>query len=241
MPQVKSLYGTMARYYDQIYHWKDYKAEVIRINGLIERYKRSSGNELLDVACGTGKHLMHLKYNFNCMGVDASKQMLSVARKNVPGMKFKRGSMVSFDLGRQFDVVLCLFSSFGYRTTKREIRSAINNFAIHLKSGGLLILEPWIRRSKWRNRLADMQTYDSDSLKIARVNYGRALGKLSILDDRYLIAEKGKGIVYVRDIHRMRFFDPHYTLLEMRHAGLTPRFTEYSLMPGRGLVIATKR
>ncbi len=98
-----------------------------------------------------------------------------------------------------------------------------------------------MRRSKWRDRLADLQTYDSDSLKIARVNFGRALGNLSILDDRYLIAEKGKGIVYVRDIHRLRFLDPHYTLQEMRHAGLTPKFTEYSLMPGRGLDIATKR
>jgi len=236
----KGLYGEMAKYYDQIYHWKDYRSEVIKINSLIKRYKRSSGKSLLDVACGTGKHISYLRKNFDCVGVDVSNQMLAVARRNVRGVRFARGDMVDFDLGTQFDVVLCLFSSIGHLKTRAEVGKAVANFARHMKEGGVLIIEPWIRKSEWNDKTVHMQKYDSVSLKIARVNFGRREGDFSVIDERYLIGEGGRGITYVRDRLRTRFFEPGPTLKAMRKAGLVPKFTEDSLMPGRGLIIATK-
>jgi ubiquinone/menaquinone biosynthesis C-methylase UbiE len=61
MSQEERLYGTMAKYYDEIYHWKDYGKESLKIRKLITRYKRSTGRSLLDIACGTGKHVQHLQ------------------------------------------------------------------------------------------------------------------------------------------------------------------------------------
>jgi SAM-dependent methyltransferase len=230
----------MAKYYDQIYHWKDYRNEALKIKRLVTRYKRSSGNTLLDIGCGTGKHIQYLQENFKCTGVDASEQMLTIAKRNVPAAQFVTGNMVDFDLGKEFDVVLCLFSSIGYLRTKREASKAMVNFAKHLRKGGFLIIEPWIRRSEWKDRTVDLQTYDSESLKIARVNFGRVEGAFSILDERYLIAEKGKGISYIKDRHKMRFFELNSILEALRGAGLETGFTKYSLTPGRGLVIAAK-
>lgn len=230
----------MAKYYDQIYHWKDYRKEAIKIGRMIKRYKRSSGNTLLDVACGTGKHISYLRKDFSCVGIDVSAQMLAVARKNLPGIRFVHGNMVDFDLGKQFDVVLCLFSSIGYLKTRYAVRKAVANFAKHMKRGGILIIEPWIRKSEWMDKTVHMQRYDSDSLKIARVNFGRMEGAFSVLDERYLIGERGRGISNVKDRQRMRFFEVRPTLAAMRKAGLEPRFTQDSLMPGRGLIIATK-
>jgi ubiquinone/menaquinone biosynthesis C-methylase UbiE len=240
MSQEKVLYGELARFYDQIYHWKDYRREALKIKSLIESRKRSSGNELLDVACGTGQHIRYLRDEFNCTGIDASEQMLAVARGNLQGVRLVKGNMVNFELGRRFDVVLCLFSSIGYLKTRNEVGRAVANFARHMKEGGVLIVEPWVRRSEWKDRTVHMQTYDSDSLKIARVNFGRAKGHFSILDEGYLIAEERKGIVYIRDRHQMRFFEVVPTLEAMRKAGLQPEFTERSLMPRRGLIIAIK-
>ena len=65
MPHAE-LYGKLAAYYDYIYHWKDYKTEVRQIKKLINEYKRSSGNSLLDVACGTGRHISYLRRDFEC-------------------------------------------------------------------------------------------------------------------------------------------------------------------------------
>lgn len=240
MTEQGGLYGALAKYYDLIYDWKDYGKETLKIKKLVAKHKRSSGTSLLDVACGTGKHIQYLKDDFNCTGVDVSEDMLAVARKNVPDVEFVNADMVDFDLGRKFDVVLCLFSSIGYLKKKRAINEASRNFAKHMEKGGILIIEPWIRRSQWKDMNVDLQTYDSDSLKIARVNFGRAKGEFSVLDERYLIAEKGRGITYLEDQHVMRFFDRNSFLAALRNAGLDSRFTEYSLMPGRGLIIAIK-
>lgn len=54
MPAHKQTpYTDLARYYDLIYSWKDYQKEAATIQRLIVKYKRSKGNDLLEVACGT--------------------------------------------------------------------------------------------------------------------------------------------------------------------------------------------
>ena len=55
----------LAKYYDLIYSWKDYKKEVENINKLILKYKQSRGKRLLEVACGTGHHLQYFKDKSN--------------------------------------------------------------------------------------------------------------------------------------------------------------------------------
>jgi len=55
------LYNKTAKYYDLIYGWKDYRKESEFIHKLIQKHKKNTGNELLDVACGTGNHIRYLK------------------------------------------------------------------------------------------------------------------------------------------------------------------------------------
>lgn len=240
MPKHAALYEELAPYYDQIYQWKDYRGEARKLKTLIRKYQRSPGRDLIDVACGTGKHLSFLRQDFDCVGIDASEEMLKVARKNVPGVEFSKGDMVDFDSGRRFDVVLCLFSSIGYLKTRREVSEAVANMARQMKEGAVLIIEPWLRKSVWSDRTVSMHRYENNSLKIARVSFVHAVGAFSVLDERYLIGRKGRGVSYIRDLHKLRFFELKPTLLALRRAGLDPMFTEDSLMSGRGLIIATK-
>jgi len=55
--KVALQYGELAKYYDMIYAWKDYAKESRTLSKLIRHYKRASGSNLLDVGCGTGKHI----------------------------------------------------------------------------------------------------------------------------------------------------------------------------------------
>src|SRR2546422_7047530 len=59
------MYRQLANYYDEIYHFKNYQKEAGKIDALIQRHKKSSGNRLLDVACGTGNHIEYLKQHFS--------------------------------------------------------------------------------------------------------------------------------------------------------------------------------
>lgn len=69
----QAIYRDIARYYDLIYIWKDYKTEADTIKKLISTYKKSDGNNLLEVACGTGHHLEYFQKDFACMGVDINQ------------------------------------------------------------------------------------------------------------------------------------------------------------------------
>jgi ubiquinone/menaquinone biosynthesis C-methylase UbiE len=131
------LYGELAKYYDLIYSFKDYKKEAVRIKALVSKYKKSEGKELLDVACGTGHHLNCLKDEFSCTGVDISREVLEIARKNNEGIAFEDADMTIMDLGKRFDVITCLFSSIGYVKTHSNLEKTIRNFARHLKKGGV--------------------------------------------------------------------------------------------------------
>ncbi len=233
-------YGELAKYYDQLYEWKDYAKETHALSRLIRQYKVSAGNSLLDVGCGTGKHIQHLRRKFDCVGIDASEQMLEQARRNVKGVEFIRADMTSFNLERKFDVVLCLFSSIGYVRTYSNLASTLRNFSNHLKDGGVAIIEPWFTKSAWKNGSVHLRTFNTDELKIARVGFSRTRGTISLLDERLIVAEKDKGISYFKDLQLLGLFERAKFLELMEKAGLRPKFIRKSLAPGRGLYVGVR-
>lgn len=242
MPQKILQYGELAKYYDLLYEWKDYKKETHTLLQLIKRYKQSPGNSLLDVGCGTGKHIQSLRKKFDCVGMDASEEMLDQARRNVKGIKFIRADMASFNLRRTFDVILCLFSGIGYVRTYPKLARTLKNFARHLRDGGVVIIEPWLTKTTWKSgRVHLLSNQSSDELKVVRVDFTGIKGNLSVLDMRTLVAEKGKGISYYKDLQLLGLFERDKFLELMRRAGLEAKYIRRSLARGRGLYIGVRR
>ena len=66
------MYAGVARYYDKIYSFKDYAAEAGRLTDVIRSHLHTGGKRLLDVACGTGRHLEYLREQFDVEGLDIS-------------------------------------------------------------------------------------------------------------------------------------------------------------------------
>jgi len=234
-------YGELAKYYDILYQWKDYEKEAGIVKELVGRYKTSLGNSLLDVGCGTGKHLRHLTSEFDCVGMDASEMMLEQARRNVREVRFVRGDMVSFHLGRQFDIILCLFSSVGYVRTYTRLGKTLKNFARHLRTGGVTIIEPWFTKSTVKPGYVHVLAQGTDDLKIVRVDYTDVKGNMTILDERIVVAERNKGISTYKDRMVMGLFEKDEFLRQMERAGLKARYLKKSLAPGRGLYVGTKQ
>jgi len=234
------LYGELAKYYDLIYSFKDYRKETLRIKALISKFKKSDGNELLDVACGTGHHLGYLKDEFSCTGVDISGEILEVAKKNVDNVTFREADMITMDLGKQFDVITCLFSSIGYVKTYSNLESTIRNFARHLREGGVVLIEPWFTKSTYMPGSPHITTYDGKDIKIARLNVSKLRRNVSVMDMHYLIAEKDKGVKYFVDRHELGLFETDETLIIMRAARLQSRFLKHGLMRERGMFVGTK-
>jgi ubiquinone/menaquinone biosynthesis C-methylase UbiE len=235
------LYGELAKYYDLIYSFKDYRKEALRIKALILKYKKSDGNELLDVACGTGHHLKYLKDEFSCTGVDISSEILEVAKENVEDVTFRKADMIRMDLGKEFDIITCLFSSIGYVKTYSNLERTIRNFARHLKKCGVVLMEPWFTKSTYIAGSPHMTAHDGKDIKIARLNVSELKGNVSVMDMHYLVAEKDKGVKHFVDRHELGLFETDETLRIMKAAGLQSRFLKHGLMRERGMFVGVNR
>lgn len=236
---AKSVYRSFAKYYDKMYSWKEYKAESEKLRTFIKKYKISKGKEMLDVACGTGNHILYLKKHFNITGVDIDKYMLAIARKKFPDIKFVTGDMRTFNLKRQFDVILCLFSSIAHLKTYKNLEKTINNFVNHLKPGGVMIIEPFVEPEMFINNILDSYSVNEPDLKITRMNRSKRKGNIGIYDFHFLVGEK-RRIRYFVDIIELGMFEPKRVLKMMKVAGLKARFLR-TRKEYRGRYIAVKK
>ena len=234
------MYRTLAKYYDAIYHWKDYEKEVKEIFEYIFKYKLSEGNELLDVACGTGSHLKYLSEKFQCTGIDLNSGILDVARKKLPKIEFIEADMSGFNLEKQFDVITCLFSSIGYILTKENLARTFLQFANHLKKGGVLLVEPWLTKDIYRTGSPHMTTYESNDLKIARLNISELKGDISYFEMHYLIAEREKKVKHFVDKHELAMFPIELLIDMMKENGFKTKFIKEGIFDDRGLLIGVK-
>lgn len=235
------MYDNYAEIYDLIYEFLDYEKTAKKIKKLILKNKRTEVINLLDIACGTGRHLNYLKKDFKCTGVDISDQMLDIARKNFPDIRFIKADMIDLDLKEEFDAIICLFSSIGYVKTHENLRKTINNFANHLKQGGVVIIEPWLTKSNAIDGLASMTTYESDDIKIARQCVSKIEEDITHFVMHYLIARKDEDVTYFKDSHELGLFDTDKTLQMMEEAGIDTKFLEKGLETERGLFIGVKK
>jgi len=233
------MFSKTPRYYDKIYSFKDYQAEAQRLIALIQENLRSGGDQLLDVACGTGHHIEYLKEHFVVEGLDISEELLEVARQRNPGVLFHRADMIHFELGRRFDIVTCLFSSIGYVRTIENLRRAINCMAQHVMPGGVVVIEPWFTPDTWRPGTAHAQFIDEPELKIARVNTSFAEGRLSYFDLHYLIGTP-EGTEHFVERHELGLFEQGEMVAALEETGLEVSYDKEGLT-GRGLYIGRPR
>jgi SAM-dependent methyltransferase len=234
------VFSESAKYYDAIYaaRGKDYEREAELLHRLIAARKASAGNALLDVGCGTGAHLMHLRGQYEVEGLDLDEGMLEIARMKLPGVPLHHGDMVDFSLAREFDVVVNLFSSIGYVRSAMKLDSATVNMARHACPGGLVMVEPWIYPEQFTAGRAHALFVDQPGLKIARMDVSKIENGLSVLDFHYLVAEEG-GVRYFKERHEVALFTHDEYLSAFRLARLKVDYDPEGL-DGRGLYIGSK-
>lgn len=76
----------------------------------VEQLSLSSDDQIMDVACGTGKNLSFiLKQTKNLHGFDASSDMLKVAIRNFPGVKFNKVDASRSFTDQKFDKAICSY------------------------------------------------------------------------------------------------------------------------------------
>jgi len=231
------MYTKSARFYDSIYQFLDYKKAAQQIQTLIQQFN-SNAKTLLDIGCGTGKHLEYLRETYEVEGLDQSGKMLDIAKIRCPGVLFHQDDMVKFDLGHSFDVITCLFSSIGYVRTKENMYAAVSRMAYHLNPKGILIIEPWFSpENYWVGRLT-ANFVDQPDLKLAWMYVSDIQGLVSILDIHYLIGTPD-GISQFTERHESGLFTHEEYQNAFRRMELDVEYNPEVLF-NRGLYIGEK-
>jgi len=114
-----------------------------RLVGLLERQGIAmAGERVLDLACGPGRHVAELaRRGSHVVGLDLSRALLFAARRRGAG-PLVRGDMRRLPFrAAAFDVVLNLFTSFGYFASDAEHESVVREVARVLRPGGRFVLD----------------------------------------------------------------------------------------------------
>lgn len=104
------FYDRIAKYYDLAQEQKSWDAKVWHLDNLL---RRRGVQTVLDLACGTGAHLIELaRLGYRCMGQDLCRGMIEVAREKTAALglmiDFFQGDLRTFRSSRIFDAVLAI-------------------------------------------------------------------------------------------------------------------------------------
>lgn len=136
-----------ANLYDKIFYSEEKNLNEIRYihEHAISKWKNKEDISILDLGCGTGKHLEVLSKKYKTTGLDKSQDMIAKARKNLQNIKYLskpilvNGDITNSDLfdGNKFSHLMCMFFTFYYIQDKRVFFKNCNYW---LKKDGILCL-----------------------------------------------------------------------------------------------------
>ena len=130
-----------SKYYHILYQNRDEKEAEQFLSKLQVFFRKK--DQILDIACGNGRHSIFLNsLGYQITGIDLSEKSIKAAKQ-------KSDNKILFDVWdmrksykkEHFDVVLNLFTSFGYFDSEKEDLEAIQAISNNLKDEGILIID----------------------------------------------------------------------------------------------------
>jgi len=129
-------------FYHILYKDRDYKEAGNFMDNLTSFLKLSQNDEILDLACGKGRHSKYLnELGFRVTGVDLSPKSIAFAKQ------FENSSLVfeEYDMcipyPKKFDAVFNLFTSFGYFENEEDNLRTIKAIKSELKPNGFAVID----------------------------------------------------------------------------------------------------
>ena len=145
MPTTKEWFGEWfnSSYYHILYKHRDQEEARLFINKLVRYFRFSPEDQILDLACGKGRHSIYLnQLGYEVTGIDLSKENIRAARRfENHRLHFDVHDMRRVYEKQQFDYVLNLFTSFGYFESDAENQQAVCAAAKALKPEGKLLID----------------------------------------------------------------------------------------------------
>ncbi len=137
---VGDLFDSIAEHFDRTrnYPWKEVVEFVSGLEG-----------KALDLGCGNGRHcVVMVEREMDVIGLDASMELLKIARENCPDGRFVRADVRKLPFREdRFDVITYIASIHHLKKGRVE---SLRECKRVLKEGGELLVSSWSRESdRW--------------------------------------------------------------------------------------------
>lgn len=152
-----NAYKKFAYYYDEVMSsleydlWYDFTLPYLK-----------SGDNTLDLACGTGILSTMLKLKgFEAEGLDLSESIIEIALEkakiNHLNIPFYVADMTDFKLEKKYNVITCFFDSVNFLKTSKDVNKMLKCVLDHLKPNGYFIFDIFSKEM--------MAEYENNQLK----------------------------------------------------------------------------
>lgn len=187
----EAVFDRVARFYD--YEQKEFVKDI----PFYLDYAKECGGEVLELACGTGRVLLPIaKEGIKITGLDASEEMLNIARRGIDDtirnkVTLVKGDMKAFELSKRFSLVFVAFRSFQCLLSKEEQLSCLECVWKHLADNGTFIIDLFAPRhdllAQVRRSIELGKFYDeeNDVYVTRRADDKYDLAKQTLHEDRF--------------------------------------------------------
>ena len=130
-------------YYHILYAKRDHKEASAFIDRLVVALDLKNGDKVMDLACGRGRHSLHLaSKGFLVTGLDLSQNSIdSLIHYNNDTLHFEQWDMRVPYKEDGYDVVFNLFTSFGYFESSVENLKVLGAMKKVIKEGGHVLID----------------------------------------------------------------------------------------------------
>ncbi len=212
-------------FYHILYKDRDEKEAQDFLDNLVSFLALPPRAKILDVACGKGRHSIHLnRKGFAVHGFDLSNESIAHNKQfESSTLSFSVHDMRDEFPEKNFDIVFNLFSSFGYFDNHEDNVSVIRANAGALQPGGMLVID-YMNSEKVSRQLVAEDVKECKGIRFIqkrRIDSGKIVKDISFsCDKKNYSFEEHLQLYTLHDFEKM---------FAMNQLSLTNTFGDYQL------------
>jgi SAM-dependent methyltransferase len=210
--------------YLKIYAHRDEDQAEQELTSLLPYLPIKPGQRVLDLCCGQGRHSRWLaQQGLRVIGVDLSPVLLQEAIKKTLNMdvQYMRGDVRKIPFFEEMDLVVNLFTSFGYFTHDEENEKVLTKVSQALKPNGTFLFD-YLNPAYLKDHLVPFTEHNQEDLNILQY---RTIND-EFVEKTIVIKEEGRERQYKEQVKLYRS-EQLLRMLQRNHLEVVHLFGNY--------------